>query len=141
MLRNKLSLSKFLVTVETMLRDWSTKSIEDEFQTYPKINTEIEKQAWKWLKNLNKSPILHWYGHSYIIPSTGNKDYSSSSWLQEYTTFSWKTFDELSRWFYAGRLVTLRMMCSCRTNLKTYVCKHAVSALTISPRITQNCAQ
>ena len=28
-----------------MLRDWSTKSIEDEFQTYPKINIEIEKQA------------------------------------------------------------------------------------------------
>ena len=41
-LRNKLSLSKCLITMETMLRDWSTKSIEDEFQTYPKINIEIE---------------------------------------------------------------------------------------------------
>ena len=44
-LRNKLSLSKFLSTMETKLRDWSTKSIEDEFQTYSKINIEIEKQA------------------------------------------------------------------------------------------------
>ncbi|CAF4357714.1 unnamed protein product, partial [Adineta steineri] len=29
---------------------------------------------------------------------------------------------------YSGRLVTLPMMCSCRTNLKTYVCKHATGA-------------
>ena len=114
--------------METMLRDWSAKSIEDEFQTYPKINIETEKQAWKWLEDLNKSSILHWYGHSYIIPSTSNKDYSSSSWLQEYATFPWKTFDDFSRWFYAGRLVALPMMCTCRTNLKTYVCKHAVGA-------------
>ena len=33
--------------METMLRDWSTKSIEDEFQTYPKINIETEKQTRK----------------------------------------------------------------------------------------------
>ena len=33
--------------METMFRDWPTKSIEDEFQTYPKINIEIEKQAWE----------------------------------------------------------------------------------------------
>ena len=81
------------------------------------------------LKNLNKSSILHWYGHSYFIPSTSNKDYSSSSWLPESITFPWKTFDDFSRWFYAGRLVTLPMMCGCRTNLKRYVCKHAVGAL------------
>ena len=31
--------------METMLRDWSTKSIEDEFQTYPKTNIETEKQT------------------------------------------------------------------------------------------------
>ena len=74
---------------------------------------------------------MHWYGHSYIILSTSNKDYGLSSWLQEYTTFPWKTFDDISRWFYAGRLVTLPMMCSCRTNLETYVCicKHAVGSL------------
>ncbi|CAF1273625.1 unnamed protein product [Rotaria sordida] len=29
---------------------------------------------------------------------------------------------------YADRLITVPMMCSCRTNLKTYVCKHAVGA-------------
>ncbi|CAF1424470.1 unnamed protein product, partial [Adineta steineri] len=29
---------------------------------------------------------------------------------------------------YSGRLITLPMMCSCRTNLKTYVCKHAIGA-------------
>ena len=46
-LRNKLALSKFLITMETMLRDWSTKSIEDEFQTYLKINIETEKHTWK----------------------------------------------------------------------------------------------
>ena len=40
-----------------------------------------------------------------------------------------KQFDDFSRWFHAGRLVTLLMMCSCRTNLKMYVCKHAVGAL------------
>ena len=48
-LRNKLSLSKFLITLETMLRDWSRKSIDNEFQTYSKTNIEIEKQAQKWL--------------------------------------------------------------------------------------------
>ena len=78
--------------------------------------------------HLNKSSILHWYGYSYIIPSTSNKDYTSSLWLQEYATFPWKTFDDFSKWLYAGRLVTLPMMCSCQINLKTYVCKHAVGA-------------
>ena len=78
-LRNKLSLAKFLISMETKLHNWSTKSIEDEFQTCRKINIEIEKQARKWLKHLNKSFILHWYGHSYFISSTSNKDYGSSS--------------------------------------------------------------
>jgi len=112
--------------MKTMLRDWSRKTIEDEFQTYPKVSVETEKQAWKWLKDFNKSSILHWYGYSYIIPSTSNKDYTSSLWLHEYATFPWKTFDDFSKWLYAGRLVTLPMMCSCQVNLKTYVCKHAV---------------
>ncbi|CAF1492750.1 unnamed protein product [Rotaria sp. Silwood1] len=44
----------------------------------------------------------------------------------QYATFPWKKFEDFSKWFYAGRLVTLPMMCSCKTNLKTYVCKHAV---------------
>jgi len=61
-----------------------------------------------------------------IIPSTSNKDYTSSLWLHEYATFPWKIFDDFSKWLYAGRLVTLPMMCSCQVNLKTYVCKHAV---------------
>ena len=52
----------------------------------------------------------------------------ASLWLQEYATFPWKTFDDFSKWLYAGRLVTLPMMCSCQINLKTYVCKHAVGA-------------
>ncbi|CAF1550482.1 unnamed protein product, partial [Rotaria sordida] len=125
-LRNKLPLPKFISTMDTMLREWSRKTAEDEFQTYPKISVEIEKQAWKWLKDLNKNSIFHWHSYSYIVPSTSNKDYSSSLWLQEYATFPWKKFEDFSKWFYAGRLVTLPMMCSCKTNLKTYVCKHAV---------------
>ena len=83
--------------METMLRDWTTKFIEDEFQTHPKINIETEKHTWKWLKNFNKSSSLHWHGHSYIIPSTSNKDSSSSSWLREYATLPWKKFDDFSR--------------------------------------------
>ncbi|CAF4881795.1 unnamed protein product [Rotaria sp. Silwood1] len=104
-LRNKLPLPKFISTMDTMLREWSRKTAEDEFQTYPKISVEIEKQAWKWLKDLNKNSIFHWH---------------------KYATFPWKKFEDFSKWFYAGRLVTLPMMCSCKTNLKTYVCKHAV---------------
>jgi hypothetical protein len=80
------------------------------------------------LKDLNQGSILHWYQHSYIVPSTKNKDYSSSLWLQEYGTLPWKKFDDFSRWLYGGRLITLPMMCSCRLNLKTYVCKHAAGA-------------
>jgi hypothetical protein len=113
--------------METMLlHDWSTKTIENEFQTFPKVNVEREKENWKWLKDLNKNSILHCYGHLYIAPSTKNKDFSTSCWLQDYATLPWKKFDDFSRWIYAGRLVTLPMSCSCRTNLKTYVCKHAV---------------
>jgi hypothetical protein len=33
--------------MEIMLRDWSKKTIEDEFQTFPKVNVETEKEAWK----------------------------------------------------------------------------------------------
>jgi len=71
---------------------------------------------------------LHWYRHSYILPSTSNKDYKSSLWLKEYGILPWKSFDDFSRWLFAGRLVTLPMLCSCRTNLKMYICKHAIDA-------------
>jgi hypothetical protein len=84
--RNKLSLSKFLATIETMLLDWSKKSSEDDFQTFPTVDAAKEKEAWKWLKDLNRDSLLHWYGHSYIVPSTRNKHYGSSMWLQEYGT-------------------------------------------------------
>ena len=55
-----------------------------------------------------------------------NKDYLSSLWLQEYSTLSWKDFDDFAKCLFAGRLVTLPMSCTCRSNLKTYVCKHAI---------------
>ncbi len=81
-----------------MLLDWSKKSSEDEFQTFPTVDAAKEKEACKWLKDLNRNSLLHWY----------------------------ETFDDFSRWLYAALIVTLPMMCSCRTNLKTYVCKHAI---------------
>ncbi len=112
--------------METMLQDRSIKAIQDDFQTFPKVIVQQEKEAWKWLKDLDKKSMLHWYGHTYIVPSTRNPDHNSSLWLKQYATFSWQSFDDFSRWLFAGRLVTLPMMCSCRNNLKTYVCKHAL---------------
>jgi hypothetical protein len=44
-LRNILPISKFLASMETMLRDWSTKTIENEFQTFSKVNVETEKES------------------------------------------------------------------------------------------------
>jgi hypothetical protein len=32
---------------------------ENEVQTYPKVNVETEKEAWKGSKNLDKSSIFH----------------------------------------------------------------------------------
>jgi hypothetical protein len=79
-----------------------------------------EKEARKWLQDLNKSFILHWYGYTYIVPSSRYNDCSSSLyWLQECGTLPWKTFDDFSKWMFAARLVTLPMMCSWRSNLKT----------------------
>jgi hypothetical protein len=125
-LRNKLPLSKFLATMATMLRDWSTKTVENEFQTFAAVNLQAEKEGWKWLAQLNKNSILYYYGHSYIVPSTNNKDFSTTYWLQQYNTLPWTKFDDFSRWLYACRFITLPMLCTCRTNLKTYVCKHAI---------------
>ncbi len=125
-LRSKLPLSKFLGTMQDMLRDWSNKTAEAAYQTFPHVNGETEKEGWKWINDLNKNSILHWYAHSYIVPSMKNKDYLSSLWLQEYSTLSWKDFDDFAKYLFAGRLVTLPMSCTCRSNLKTYVCKHAI---------------
>jgi hypothetical protein len=58
----------------------------------------------------------HWYAYSYIVPSMKNKDYLSSLWLQEYSTLSWKDFDDFAKYLFAGRLVTLPMSCTCRSN-------------------------
>ncbi|CAF2546474.1 unnamed protein product [Rotaria sp. Silwood2] len=60
-----------------MLRVWPTKIIEDEFQTFPKINIEQEKEPWNWLKHLDKNFLLHW----------------------------WKIFDDFSRWLFATRFI------------------------------------
>jgi hypothetical protein len=113
--------------MKTMLRHWSTKTIEDEFQTNLKVNVETEKEAWKWLKNFDKSSIFRWYAHSYITPSTRNKDYSSSFWLHEYATFPWKTFNDFSRWFYACRLVTLPIMCKHAVGASIHICLYIIS--------------
>jgi hypothetical protein len=94
-LRNKLPLSKFLATMEIMLHDWSVKSIENEFQTFPKVTVEQEKEAWKWLKGFDKNSMLHWYEHSYVVPSNHCQGYNSSLWLKEYATFSWQTFEDV----------------------------------------------
>ena len=123
---NKLCLSKFLSTMEMVLREWLTKTIEDDFQTFPKINTEIEKLASKWRTDLNKVSIVHWYGHSYIVPSSKSEYYPASWWLHEDGTLPWTNFNDFSRWLFSGRLVTLPKLCSCRTNLKTFVCEHAI---------------
>ncbi|CAF1260581.1 unnamed protein product [Didymodactylos carnosus] len=47
------------------------------------------------------------------------------TWLQQYHFIPWLTFDEFTRWLYSARLVSMPMMCSCKQNLKLYVCKHA----------------
>jgi len=42
--RNRLCLSKFLLTMETMLRDWSTKTTEAEFQTFQQLLVNKKKK-------------------------------------------------------------------------------------------------
>ncbi|CAF1086868.1 unnamed protein product [Didymodactylos carnosus] len=62
----------------------------------------FEKQ---WLNDLK-----FWYeGTALGVPSTNNGLESS--------------------WLYAGRLITIPMMCSFKTDLKTYICKHAVGIM------------
>ena len=45
--------------MKAMLHGWSIKTIDDEYQTFPKVNLEKEKEAWKWLIDRQKSSILH----------------------------------------------------------------------------------
>ncbi|CAF1158343.1 unnamed protein product, partial [Didymodactylos carnosus] len=54
---------------------------------------------------------------------------NANVWLQQHTTMSWQTFGEFSSWLYSGRLITIPMMCSCKTNLKSYVCKYALGMM------------
>ncbi len=44
-LRNKLHLPSFLPTLETMLKDWSEKSITSPFSNNTNINFDIELQG------------------------------------------------------------------------------------------------
>ena len=55
--RKKLSLSTLLATVEIMLSEWSKRSYKDSFHTFPPVNTEEEKERWKWLHNLGKNSV------------------------------------------------------------------------------------
>ncbi|CAF1028358.1 unnamed protein product [Didymodactylos carnosus] len=109
--------------------EWSEKSVLNGFRTCPFVSIKQEKVAWKWKNGLDKSSILYWYGHTHVVPSSYCKQYTSSTWLHAYNTMPWTQFDEFSSWLYAGRLVTIPMMCSCKTNLKTYICKHAVGIM------------
>ena len=51
-------------------------SIENDFQTYAKVISSIEKEAWNW------------------IHCTQNNGNCSRQWLQEYSTQPWRKFDE-----------------------------------------------
>ncbi|CAF1351613.1 unnamed protein product [Didymodactylos carnosus] len=128
-LRVKLNLSSFLPTMQQMLSEWSSKSTEEPFHTFPVVSVAQEKEALTWLQSLDKKTILHWYGNSYIVPSTFNHQYNSMLWLQEYSTLPWTQWDNFPQWLKAGRLITIPMTCSCRSNLKTYVCKHAIGLM------------
>ncbi|CAF3865067.1 unnamed protein product, partial [Didymodactylos carnosus] len=92
-LRVKLNLSSFLPTMQQMLSEWSSKSTEEPFHTFPVVSVAQEKEALTWLQSLDKKTILHWYGNSYIVPSTFNHQYNSMLWLQEYSTLPWTQWD------------------------------------------------
>ncbi|CAF1260573.1 unnamed protein product [Didymodactylos carnosus] len=61
-LRNKLSLSVFLPTTEQMLMEWSNKSVQIGFATFPTVTVSQEREAWQWLQNIDKNSIFHCYG-------------------------------------------------------------------------------
>ena len=86
-----------------------------------------KKKGWKWLQDLEKNSTLYCYGSSYIVRSMRNNHHNLLIWLQEYQ--SWTSFDEFLNWLHAARLVTIPMTCTCRTNLKTYVCKHSIGLM------------
>ncbi|CAF0933436.1 unnamed protein product [Didymodactylos carnosus] len=120
----------FLVKVAAGLTQSQTRAIQNECTSdVPIVGVAREKEALTWLQSLDKKTILHWYGNSYIVPSTFNHQYNSMLWLQEYSTLPWTQWDNFPQWLKAGRLITIPMTCSCRSNLKTYVCKHAIGLM------------
>ncbi|CAF1010377.1 unnamed protein product [Didymodactylos carnosus] len=117
-------------SVAAGLTQSQTRAIQNECTSdVPIVGVAREKEALTWLQSLDKKTILHWYGNSYIVPSTFNHQYNSMLWLQEYSTLPWTQWDNFSQWLKAGRLITISMTCSCRSNLKTYVCKYAIGLM------------
>ncbi|CAF1105875.1 unnamed protein product, partial [Didymodactylos carnosus] len=128
-LRNKLSLPVFLSIMVQMLKEWSQKSLQLGFATFPVVSISAEREAWKWLKNLNKSLIFHWYAQSFLVSSSYSEHMDSSTWLQQYHFMPWSSFNEFSKWLYSGMLVIIPVMYLCKTNLKKYLCKHSVGLM------------
>ncbi|CAF1577461.1 unnamed protein product, partial [Didymodactylos carnosus] len=66
----------FLPTIERILKEWSEKSIQGGFHTFPIVSESQEKEAYKWVQNLDKNSLLHWNGHSHIVSSSFQKHYN-----------------------------------------------------------------
>ncbi|CAF1029452.1 unnamed protein product [Didymodactylos carnosus] len=99
------------------------------FRTFPNIDASSEAAAWKWLRDLDKNSLLPCYINSIVIPSSYPSKMNAATWLQQYSLMPWSTFHDFSIWLFSGRLVTVPLICNCKPNLKTYVCKHALGIM------------
>ncbi len=94
-LRNKFHLCTFLPKMETMLKDWSEKSITSPFSNNTNITFDIELQAYQWSINIDHNQILHWFNTFYVVPSSASTT-TTSQWLEQYQSANWQSFEEFT---------------------------------------------
>ena len=69
-LRNRLPLSSFLPKIELMLADWSKYCESNPFATCTPTKSSIEIAAYKWITEIGRTSIHHWYDNFYVVPSS-----------------------------------------------------------------------
>ena len=124
-MRKKLHLTSFLPKIELMLEEWSKHSEKGPFAVCTSITSSTEIDAYRWIKDIDHSPIYHWYDNFYVVPSS-NTQISPSTWLNTYISCNWDTFDDFLVWQQSCWLVVPLESCTCPVGLKCYSCKHSV---------------
>ena len=127
-LRERFPLSRFLVVVSDMVKEWSGTYQMELFSNSPSIELKDWTAGYQWAKSDRKVVVLKAdsMNKTYLIASSGESTIQFGE--------DWSTFDEYKQVAFAHWTIVLPINkeqwktgeCNCPQFFKDYICKHVI---------------